>query len=164
MSRFQVRDPEFRQRVRESFDRQGIMHHLGAELTLLEPGLCEICCDFRPELGQQHGFFHAGVIGTIADSAGGYAGYTLMPHDSSVLTIEYKMNLMAPADGRRIRARGEVIRAGRTLVVAKAEVAVRREGRWHDCATLLQTLMTMHKKPDGGTASGSDTRRDDPAG
>ena len=158
MSGFEVRDPDYQRRVRESFGRQGIMRHLGARLTALAPGRCEISCDFRPELGQQHGFFHAGVIGTIADSAGGYAGYTLMPHDSSVLTVEYKMNLMAPARGERIIARGEVIRAGRTLVIARADVAVLHEGVERTCATLLQTLMTMHQTPDGGLASGASSR------
>ena len=80
-----------------------------------------------------------------------------------MLTVEYKMNLMAPAQGERIRARGAVVRAGRTLVVARADVVVEREGRDYDCATLLQTLMTMHKTPDGGMASGIGTRHDDPS-
>ena len=148
MSRFQAQDPDYQRRVRESFDRQGIMAHLGARLLSLAPGRCEIECAFGPHLSQQHGYFHAGVVGTIADSAGGYAGFTLMPPDSSVLTIEYKLNLMAPAQGERIIARGEVVRAGKTLVVAKAEVVAVRDGAEQVCAILLQTLMTMHQRPD----------------
>lgn len=97
--RFQPQDPEFRRRIEESFARQGFMKHLGAKLTSLEPGEVEIRAPFRGELTQQHGYFHAGVPGAIADSACGYAAYTLMPADSSVLTVEYKMNLLAPAEG-----------------------------------------------------------------
>src|SRR6187549_3828895 len=97
----EVRDPAFAERVRDSFGRQPIMHLLGAELTGLDPGRVEIALPFRHELTQQHGYFHAGVVGTIADSAGGYAAFSMMPAGSSVLTVEYKLNLVAPADGER---------------------------------------------------------------
>jgi uncharacterized protein (TIGR00369 family) len=143
-----VGDPNFAQRVRGSFERQQLMAWIGAELTEITPGRCEIRLPFKPELTQQHGYVHAGIVGAIGDTAAGYAAYTLMPHDSSVLTVEYKMNLMAPAAGELLIARGEVLRAGRTLVVARADVFAVKSGRESCCASLLQTLMTMHGKPD----------------
>ena len=121
---------------------------LGAQLSQLTPGACEIRLPYKPELAQQHGYFHAGIVGTIADSAGGYAAFTLMPFDSSVLTVEYKMNLLAPADGDLLIARGRVLKSGRTLVVAQVDALVAKAGRETLCATLLQTLMTMHGRPD----------------
>ena len=145
---FQAPDPAFATRVRASFGRQRIMELLGAEMSHIEPGHCEIRLPFREDLCQQHGFFHGGVIGAIADSAGGYAGFSLMPEDTSVLTVEYKLNLVAPADGDCLVARGRVIKPGRTLVVCSADVTVRKDGRETLCATLLQTLMTMHGRPD----------------
>ena len=122
MATFQPNDPGYAARVRESFARQHVMRFIGAELVDLQPGYCEIHLPYRPELSQQDGFFHAGIISTIADSAGGYAGYTLMPTDSRLLTVEYKMNLLAPARGERLVARGQVIKNGRTLVIAKMSV------------------------------------------
>lgn len=148
MPGFEPRNPAYAQRVQASFDRQQVMTLLGATLTRLAPGECEIRLPFKPELSQQHGYFHGGIIGTIADSAGGYAGFTLMPEDSSVLTIEYKMNLLAPGDGDLLIARGRVLKAGRTLVVSQVDALVVKGGRETLCATLLQTLMTMHGKPD----------------
>ena len=148
MSTFSASDPNYASRVRDSFRRQQVMAWIGAELTQLAPGLCEITLPRKPELTQQHGYVHGGIIGTIGDTAAGYAAYTLMPHDASVLTVEYKMNIMAPGDGDRMIARGEVIRAGRTLVVARADVYAVKGGRQTHCASLLQTLMTMHGKSD----------------
>lgn len=148
MQPFEPRDPAYAQRVRQSFARQQIMVLLGARLVRVAPGECEIELAFRPELTQQHGYFHGGIIGTIADSAGGYAGLTVMPHDASVLTVEYKMNLLAPGDGDRLIARGRVLKSGRTLVVAQVDAFVHKGVRETLCATLLQTLMTMHGKPD----------------
>jgi len=147
-SAFEAPNPGYAARVRESFDRQRIMDLLGAEMTCIAPGACEIRLPFKESLCQQHGFFHGGVIGTIADSAGGYAGFTLMPEDASVLTVEYKLNLLAPADGDCLTARGRVIKPGRTLVVCRADVLVSKDDREVLCATLLQTLMTMHGRPD----------------
>lgn len=147
-SPFEAPNPGFAARVRESFARQRIMAFLGAELSRVEPGFCEIVLPFKDELCQQHGFFHGGVIGTIADSAGGYAGFSLMPEDASVLTVEYKLNLFAPADGDCLLARGRVVKPGRTLVVSRADVSVRKDDRETLCATLLQTLMTMHGRKD----------------
>jgi uncharacterized protein (TIGR00369 family) len=119
------------------------MAHLGAVLEKVEPGRVEISVAFRPELSQQHGFFHAGIISTIADSAGGYAGFTLFPADAGVLTVEFKMNLMAAADGERAIAVGEVIRSGRTLTVCRLDAYVDKGGKRTHCATGLQTLMSI---------------------
>ncbi len=143
MATFQPNDPGYAARVRESFARQHVMRFIGAELVDLQPGYCEIHLPYRPELSQQDGFFHAGIISTIADSAGGYAGYTLMPTDSRLLTVEYKMNLLAPARGERLVARGQVIKNGRTLVIAKADVGAIRDGEETLCATLLETLICL---------------------
>ncbi|GGF08727.1 hypothetical protein GCM10011611_12730 [Aliidongia dinghuensis] len=145
---FAPRDPDFAARVTASFERQGIMAHLGARLSRIEPGFCEIVLPYRPELSQQHGYFHAGVTGTIADSAGGYAGFTLFPAASSVLTVEFKINLLAPADGDLLIATGRVIRSGRTLTVCELEVEVEKDGRRTACAHGLQTLITVTDRPD----------------
>ncbi len=152
MSRFAPRNPDFAARVRDSFARQGAMAHVGAELVRVEPGHVDIAVAFRPELAQQHGYFHGGIVGMIADSAGGYAAFSLMPADATVLTVEYKINLLAPAEGERLVARGRVAKAGRTLTVAHVDVAVLREEHEHVCATMLQTLMTLAGRPDGKRA------------
>src|SRR5271156_4135562 len=110
--------------VRESFARQGLMKHLGAELTALGSGECEIRVRHRAELAQQHRYFHGGITASIADSASGYAAYTMMPADSSVLAVEYKINLVAPAEGSLLIARGRVLRSGRTLKTCAADVFV----------------------------------------
>lgn len=140
---FEPRDPDFERRTRESFAKQGIMAHLGATLEGVAPGRVEIALPFRPELSQQHGFFHAGAISTIADSAGGYAGFTLFPAEAGVLTVEFKLNLIAAADGERAVAVGEVIRSGRTLTVCRLDAWVEKQGRRVHCATGVQTLMTV---------------------
>ena len=109
----------------------------------MRPGHVQIQAAFRPELSQQHGFFHAGIVATIADSAGGYAAYTLFPAEAGVLTVEFKVNLMAPADGERIVADGRVIRSGRSITVAQFDVHVEKAGRRTHCATGLQTIMRI---------------------
>ncbi len=141
-------DPDFEARIRASFDRQGIMHLIGARMTRVEPGLVEIELPFRDDLTQQHGFIHAGIASTIADSAGGYAGLTLFPPDTSVLTVEYKMNLIAPADGEKLIATGRVIKPGRTLTICELEVVAVKDGRSKPCARGLQTLMCLMDRPD----------------
>lgn len=145
---FQAQDSGFAQRVRASFDRQSIMGLIGARLTRVEPGEVEIELPFRDDLCQQHGFFHAGVTSTIADSAGGYAGYSLFPADASVLTVEFKINLLAPADGDLLRAVGRVVKAGRTLTVTEAEVSVVKDGQEKACARMTQTLVRLAGRPD----------------
>ena len=141
-------DPDFERRTRESFSKQGAMAHLGATLQRVEPGRVEIRMPFRAELSQQHGFFHAGMISTIADSAGGYAGFTLFPEDSSVLTVEFKLNLLAPAAGERLVAEGFVVKPGRTLAITRGEVHAERGGKRTLIALMQQTLMVMRGKPD----------------
>ncbi len=136
------------QRVRESFARQGLMKHLGAELTALSLGQCEIRVKHRPELTQQHGYFHAGVTASIADSASGYAAYSTMPEDFSVLTVEYKINLVAPADGDSLIARARVVRSGKTLKICAADVFAVSEAKELLCATSLSTIMALAGRPD----------------
>lgn len=109
-------------RVRASFDRQGLMGHLGAHLAHIGPGRVHIALPSRPEVTQQHGYFHAGATSSVADSAGGYAALTVFPEGSEVLTVEYKINLLAPAVGDHLEAVGRVVRSGRTLTVCALEV------------------------------------------
>ena len=150
MKDFTATDPDFAERVRKSFDAQGIMDHIGATLTLIEPGVCEIELPYSDAVSQQHGFFHGGVIGTIADSAGGYAAFGLMDAEDGILTVEYKLNLMAPADGDLLVARGQVVRAGLTLTVARAEVGVVKNGVEVACAAMQQTLMRIVGRAEVG--------------
>jgi uncharacterized protein (TIGR00369 family) len=145
---FAPKDPDFEARVRDSFGRQGIMALIGARITRVEPGLVEIELPYRAELTQQHGFFHAGITSTIADSAGGYAAYSLMPADATVLTTEFKINLLAPAEGELLRARGRVVKPGRTLSVCDVDVFAVKDGRSTPCAKLLETLMCLEGRPD----------------
>jgi uncharacterized protein (TIGR00369 family) len=149
MSPFEPKDRAFEIRVRESFVRQKVMGLIGAALTRVEAGRVEIELPFRDDLTQQHGFFHAGIVGTIADSAGGYAAYSLMPPGSSVLSVEYKINLLAPADGERLLASGQVVRAGRTLSVCDLEVVVIKQGARTLCARGMQTLICLERRPGG---------------
>jgi uncharacterized protein (TIGR00369 family) len=144
----QPRNPDFEARVRGSFARQNAMGLIGARMTRVEPGRVEIELPVRDDLGQQHGFVHGGIVGMIADSAGGYAAFTLMPADASVLTVEYKVNMLAPAEGDLLVARGEVLKAGRTLSVVRADVWARRGDREARVAAMQQTLMVMHGTPD----------------
>lgn len=146
---FQPKDPDYAARVRASFGMQQAMRLIGAELAELEPGFAEIHLAHRPDITQQHGYIHGGVVGMIADSAAGYAANTLTPHDTSVLTVEYKLNLLAPADGQRLVARGEVIKPGRTLLITRAEVFAVRDEKWTLCAVMQQTIIAMHGKKDG---------------
>lgn len=147
---FHPRDPGYVERVRASFDLQQAMHLIGARLAVVEPGYTEIHLPYKAEITQQHGFIHGGVVGMIADSAAGYAANTLTPADSSVLTVEYKLNLIAPADGERMVARGEVIRSGRTLIITKAEVFAIKAEQWTLCAVMQQTIMAMHGRKEKG--------------
>lgn len=119
------------------------MAHLGASLERVAPGRVEIALPFRPELSQQHGFFHAGMVATVADSAGGFAAFTLFAAEAAVLTVEFKLNLLAAADGERVLAVGEVIRSGRTLTVCRLEAYVEKAGARTHCATGTQTLMCL---------------------
>ncbi|HXN71905.1 MAG TPA: PaaI family thioesterase [Candidatus Acidoferrales bacterium] len=148
MKRHSKIDAATLQRVRDSFARQGLMKHLGAELTGLSLGECEIRVAHRAELTQQHGYVHAGVTASIADSASGYAAYSTMPADSSVLTVEYKINLVAPAEGKSLVARGRVVRSGKTLKICAADVFVMNGEEEILCATSLSTIMALAGRPD----------------
>lgn len=148
MAEFEPRNPEWEQAVRTSFAKQGMMDHIGAKLVNVRPGHCEIHLPYGEHISQQHGFFHGGVIATIADNAGGYAGFSLMGSGDGVLTVEFKLNIMAPADGELLIARGDVARAGKQLTVTTAEIVVVKNGRETPCALMQQTLMRIVGRAD----------------
>ena len=140
---FEPSDPDFQIRVERSFAEQAVMGLIEASLAAVEPGRVVIELPYRADLCQQDGFIHAGISSTIMDSACGYAAYTLMPADSRVLTIEFKINLLAPAAGEFFRAVGQVRKPGRSLFVAESELhAMTSEGD-RLVATMVGTLMTM---------------------
>ncbi len=134
-------DPAVVERVRASFDRQGAMATLGADLVAVAAGHVAIALAIEPRLSQQNGFLHAGVVVAALDSACGYAALTLMPSDSEVLSVEFKVNLLAPARGHRLVAEGEVVRAGRTLSVCRGEAYAEEEAERVHVATMLATMM-----------------------
>jgi uncharacterized protein (TIGR00369 family) len=141
-------DPQLAARVRASFARQPMMQTIGATLETVAPGRADISLPFRSDLTQQHGYLHAGVVATIADSACGYAAYTLMPAGASVLTVEYKINLLSPATGERFVARASVIRPGRTLTIVQADVFASANGDERRTATMLATIITLRDRSD----------------
>ncbi len=141
--RFKIPDPDFEIRVRESFNRQKLMRTIGAELSKVLPGEVEISLLYREDLTQQHNFVHAGIITTIADTACGYAAFSLMPADAAVLTVEYKINLLSPALGELFTARGRVIRPGKTLSVCTAEVMAYHQKKAKTVATMLATMIAL---------------------
>jgi uncharacterized protein (TIGR00369 family) len=145
---FIAANPDFAERVRDSFARQAAMRLIGARLTQVEPGRCVIELAVRDDLTQQHGFVHGGVVGMIADSAGGYAAFTLMPADASVLTVVYKINMLSPAAGDLLIAIGEVLKPGRSLSIVRADVFAVQGDRRTRVAAMQQTLMVMHGVAD----------------
>jgi uncharacterized protein (TIGR00369 family) len=142
-----VADPEYASRVRASFDRQAVMATLGATLARMAPGEVDIEWPYRAEFTQQHGFLHAGVLAMMLDSACGYAAFSLMPVDAAVLSVEFKLNLLAPAAGERFAARARVIRPGRTLTVCEADAWALRDGAEKRVATMLGTMMCVRDNP-----------------
>lgn len=134
---------EIEARVRDSFARQTIMATLGAEVSAVRPGEVEIVLPFSDRILQQHGFVHAGAVATIADSACGYAGLTVMPRDAAVLTIEFKINLLSPAKGDRLRAVGRVVRNGKTLVITTGEVFAESAGVSKQIALITASMMVV---------------------
>ncbi|MGL4728529.1 MAG: PaaI family thioesterase [Bosea sp. (in: a-proteobacteria)] len=136
-------DEGFEARIRASFAKQSIMATIGASLGRVAPGEVEIVLPVAGHISQQHGFVHAGAVATIADSAAGYAALSLMPAGAGVLTTEFKINLMAPAAGERLIAQGRVIKAGRTLTVALAEVHAEADGKRRLIAMLTASMMTI---------------------
>jgi len=137
-------DPHFASRVRASFDRQKAMALIGAALTVVEPGQVEIALPYRDDLTQQKGYIHGGILGMIADTACGYAAFSLMPAGCSLVTVEYKINILAPAR-RSLVARGHVVKPGRTLTIARAEVYADDGSQ---VAIMQQTLMMLAGTPD----------------
>jgi uncharacterized protein (TIGR00369 family) len=135
-------------RCKDSFDRQGLMTLFGAELVEAAEGRAAIEVPYREDLTQQHGYFHGGVVTAIADTASGYAAYSTMPKDSSVLTVEFKINLMNPAAGDRLRAEAKVHKAGRTLVVVGATVTVMRGAKAVLCGEMLGTFIVLRNTSD----------------
>lgn len=133
-------------RVQDSFARQGLMQHLNARLVRVEPGLCELALPYSEKVTQQQDGFHGGAIGALADIAGGYAGLTMAPEGMEVTTVEYKINFMAAFQGGELRAIGQVVKAGRRVIVTTAEVThVAADGKTSPCAVMQQTLMPVPK-------------------
>ena len=146
--RLEPPDPRFAERCRASFARQQAMALIGARMASIEPGRCEIELPFREDLTQQKGYLHGGIVGMIADTACGYAAYSLMPASASLVTVEYKINILAPGRGERLLARAEVIKSGRTLSITRGEVYAEQDGGQALCAVMQQTLMMLPDTPD----------------
>jgi uncharacterized protein (TIGR00369 family) len=140
-------DPAFDRRVRASFERQVFMKTLGARLASVAPGEVVVELPFRDDLTQQHGSLHAGVVTSIVDTACGYAALTLMPAEAAVLSVEFKINLLAPAKGQSFRATGRVLKAGKTITVCAGEVLAVRDGSQFIIAQMQATMMTVRNQP-----------------
>ncbi len=144
MSRYKPRNPDYVADITRAFADQGAMRAIGAELALIEPGRCVLRVPYSDSVTQQHGFFHGGVIGMLADVAGGIAAASLCEAGWGVLTVEYKINFIAPATGTAILATGHVVRAGRSLLITRMDVAaVQPDGTHKECAIAQQTIMAM---------------------
>ena len=148
MQTFEPQDPNFEARVRASFARQKVMKTIGARLARVSSGEVEIELPFRDDLTQQHAFLHAGIVTTIVDSACGYAALSLMAPNSAVLTIEYKVNFVSPATGKRMIARGRVTKPGRTVTVCAGDVFALDGGKEKLVATMLATMMALRERAD----------------
>jgi uncharacterized protein (TIGR00369 family) len=145
---FSPSDADFAERVRASFAKQQLMATLGASLERVDAGAVDIRLPIRPEISQQHGFVHAGAITSIADSACGYAAFSLMGLDSGVLAVEFKINLLAPGAGDYLIARGKVVRAGRTLTVCQADVVAITDGVEKPIALMTATIMNVQGRAE----------------
>ena len=145
MNELKAIDPNYETRVRSSFEKQEIMKTIGANLVKIAPGEAVIEFTYDRSLTQQHGYIHAGVVTTVVDSACGYAAYTLMPADSEVLTIEYKVNFMSPARGDTFKGIGKVLRSGRTITVCSGEVVAVKDGKETVVASMLATMISLVK-------------------
>ncbi len=148
MLTFKPKDPDFQAKVRESFGKQTAMQTLGAVMNRVAPGEVEIEMPYRADLTQQHGFIHGGIITAILDSACGYAAFSLSAPETAVLTVEYKVNFVAPAKGDRLLARGEVVRPGATVTVCKGDVMAYDGAEEKLVASMLTTMMLMPNRPD----------------
>src|ERR1041385_6387569 len=138
----QLRNASFAQEIQQSFAKQTVMDLIGAELTRVDPGIIEITLPYRADLAQQHAYLHAGIVTTIADTACGYAAYSLMPPNSEVLSVEFKVNLLRPAKGETFSAVAEVVKSGKTLTVVRADVFADRRDL---IATMLGTMICLSK-------------------
>jgi uncharacterized protein (TIGR00369 family) len=138
-------NPSFADDIKQSFAKQTMMGLIGAELTRIEPGVIEIRLPYRADLAQQHGYLHAGIVTTIADTACGYAAYSLMPPNSEVLSVEFKVNLLRPAKGATFSAVAEVVKAGKTLTVVRADVFGIEHEQRDLVATMLATMICLNK-------------------
>ena len=145
MPQFKSLDSDFESRIRASFDRQMVMQTIGACLEGISPGEVRIELPFNPALTQQHGYLHAGIVGIIVDSACGYAAYTLMPAESEVLSVEYKINFISPAKGQRFVAIGRVVKPGRILTVCAGDVWAHTDGERKRVATMQSTMICVTK-------------------
>jgi uncharacterized protein (TIGR00369 family) len=143
--KFEPKDKNFVEKVRESFAAQSVMKVIGAEITKIKAGAVEIELLYRNDLTQQNGFIHAGIITTIADSACGYAAFSLMPKEAEVLSVEFKVNLLSPAIGEKFVAEGRVLRAGKTLTVVQSDVFAFSENQRKQIAVMLATIMCLQK-------------------
>ncbi len=145
---YQPANPDFAERCRKSFAAQSFMGHIGASIDVVEPGYCEVHLPVRGNLKQQHGYVHGGVMATIADSAAGFAAFSLFDANSAPLTVEYKLNILRPGEGERMVAKARVIKPGRTLTIVQADVYGVTDDAETLCVTSLQTLMRLEGKKD----------------
>jgi uncharacterized protein (TIGR00369 family) len=147
---FKPKSKNFKKKVTESFNRQKFMELINAELVEVKPGYCEIHIPYNINLTQQHGYFHAGIISTIADNASGYAGFSLMEENSSILTVEFKLNLISAAKGELLIAKSNVLKSGRILTICRSEVYIVNNGIKKLCAASQTTLIELKNKSDSG--------------
>ena len=155
---FNARDPNYVERIKATFARQGFLRHCGVRLEEIGPGRCIVAADFGEAVAQQHGYFHGGFIGALADAAGAIAASTLMEASQSLLTVEYKINLLAPAEGSTLRAVGDVVRSGRTLSVSQVHLfSVGENDKEQLCALATVTVITLTSRGDGWQRASAST-------
>ncbi len=140
---------DYKKKVKDSFECQKFMKFINAQLVDVQPGFCEIHIPYNENLTQQHGFFHAGIISTVADNTAGYAAFSLMDKNSSVLTVEFKINLISPGDGNLLIGKSKVIKNGRTLAVCQSEVFTVKNDKEKLCAVAQLKLIELSNTPDG---------------
>jgi len=143
--KFEPKDENFVEKVQASFSAQSMMKSIGAEISRIEAGAVDIQIPYQKDLTQQNGFVHAGIITAIADTACGYAAFTLMPKGADVLSVEFKVNLLSPAIGENFFAEGRVLRAGKTLTIVQGDVFAFSNNQRKHVATMLATMMCLQK-------------------
>jgi len=143
---FKPRDAGYKEKIIESFNRQGVMKTVNASILAVRPGEIELEFPYHSKLTQQHGFIHAGIVSTVLDTACGYAAFSLMPENAAVLTIEFKVNLLSPAKGERFRAVGKVKKSGKTITVTEGELFSYTDGREKLAATMVATVMSVYDR------------------